>query len=115
MIKQKNAFILKTCIFSLDLYLEYYKHSPFPYNSDSTPVQLMEMHPFPVFSGVESVERTVRGQTRGVKTIDQRSEPITIENTRKRAFGLRRGKWKQSQSAGKGAMLTCPPPPPSPT
>lgn len=74
----------------------------------------MEMHPFPVFSGVESVERTVRGQTRGVKTIDQRSEPITIENTRKRAFGLRRGKWKQSQSAGKGAMLTCPPPPPHP-
>lgn len=72
----------------------------------------MEMHPFPVFSGVESVERTVRGQTRGVKTIDQRSEPITIENTRKHAFGLRRGKWKQSQSVGKGAMSTCPPPPP---
>ena len=74
----------------------------------------MEMHPFPVFSGVESVERTVRGQTRGVKTIDQRSEPITIENTRKHAFGLRRGKWKQSQSAGKGAMLTSHPPPPHP-
>ena len=66
------------------------------------------MHPFPVFSGVESVERTVRGQTRGVKTIDQRSEPITIEKTRKHAFGLRREECKQSVGKGANVNLSLP-------
>ena len=48
-----------------------FKHSPFPYNSDSTLVQPKGMHPSPVVSGVESVERTVK--TRGIKT-NQKTE-----------------------------------------